>query len=216
MAIEKLSEFAKDGSKETTDLNLDTGFAANRKPARQWFNWLFNSLTLKINEIIDRKVDSSDIIDNLTTDDATKPVSAKQAKILQDEKFAIANLVNDLTTGGIDKALTAEIGKVFFNMFSGGVNYFRIPNPLDINKPFILQFSQAQSNTTGDISFNFPIGFPNACLSVNASTIVLPSANSFYFTTQTNPPTKTNVTGKIFQNGSPANNTSSVIWAIGN
>lgn len=53
----------------------------------------------------------SEIVDNLTTNDATKPVSAKQAKKLQDEKFAIADLVNDLITGGIKKALTAEQGK---------------------------------------------------------------------------------------------------------
>lgn len=59
MAIEKLSEFAKDGQKNTDDLNLTDGFPVSKKPARQWFNWLFNTLTLKINEIIDDKFSKS-------------------------------------------------------------------------------------------------------------------------------------------------------------
>lgn len=86
MAIEKLTEFAKTGQKNTDDLNLEIGFVVKRKPARQWFNWLFNTLTTKINEIIDADfMQKSDIVDNLTTDDATKPVSARQAKILNEK-----------------------------------------------------------------------------------------------------------------------------------
>jgi hypothetical protein len=88
MAIEKLIEFAKDGQKNTDDLNLTDGFHVSKKPARQWFNWLFNSLTSKVNEIIDADfVPKADIVDNLTTDDAKRPVSAKQAKALQDTKL---------------------------------------------------------------------------------------------------------------------------------
>ena len=88
MAIEKLSEFAKDGQKNTDDLNLTDGFSVSKKPARQWFNWLFNSLTSKVNEIIDADfVPKADIVDNLTTDDAKRPVSANQAKVLQDTKL---------------------------------------------------------------------------------------------------------------------------------
>lgn len=88
MAIEKLTEFAKEGQKNTDDLDLEKGFIVNRKPARQWFNWLFNTLTAKINEVIDADfMPKSDVIDNLTTNNATKPVSAKQAKLLQDNKL---------------------------------------------------------------------------------------------------------------------------------
>lgn len=87
MAIEKLSEFAKDGQKNTDDLNLTDGFPVSKKPARQWFNWLFNTVSLKINEIIDNKIDFENIVDNLTTDDATKPLSAAQGKVLQDSKL---------------------------------------------------------------------------------------------------------------------------------
>ena len=62
MAIEKLIEFAKDGQKNTDDLNLTDGFPVSKKPARQWFNWLFNTVSLKINEIIDnKKIKSNDL-----------------------------------------------------------------------------------------------------------------------------------------------------------
>lgn len=88
MTIDKLSEFASDGQKDVGDLVLTDGFPVTRKPARQWFNWLFNTLTSKINEIIDADfMPKSDVVDNLTTDDATKPVSAKQARLLQDNKL---------------------------------------------------------------------------------------------------------------------------------
>lgn len=88
MTIDKLSEFASDGQKDVDDLVLTDGFPVTRKPARQWFNWLFNTLTSKINEIIDADfMPKSDVVDNLTTNDATKPVSAKQAKLLQDNKL---------------------------------------------------------------------------------------------------------------------------------
>lgn len=52
------------------------------------------------------------IADNLTTDVATKALSAKQGKKLNDEKVAIASIVNDLTTGGAAVPLSAGQGKV--------------------------------------------------------------------------------------------------------
>lgn len=58
MAIKKLTEFAKDGQKDLKNLSLIDGFPVKIKPARQWFNWIFNALTLKINEIIDQKLDT--------------------------------------------------------------------------------------------------------------------------------------------------------------
>lgn len=204
MTIEKLSEFARDGSKEKTGLDLDIGFVANRKPARQWFNWLFNTLTLKINEIIDADfVQKTSIVDNLTTDEATKPISAKQAKILQDNKLdankrgeasgvasldankkvpvtelpsasvenaGISRLVNDLTTGGTDKAITAEQVKLFFAMFDGGgLGRFKIPNPSEPNKPYLIQMgSVIVPSVAAGVAVTFPVAFPNACLYANA------------------------------------------------
>lgn len=53
MAIDKLTEFSRTGDKNTDDLNLEAGFPVRLQPARQWMNWLFNSLTKKVNELID-------------------------------------------------------------------------------------------------------------------------------------------------------------------
>lgn len=69
MAIDKLPEFAKDGQKNTDDLVLTDGFPVLKKPARQWFNWLFNILSLKTNEIIDEvdtKLSKSSNLSDLT------------------------------------------------------------------------------------------------------------------------------------------------------
>ena len=117
MAINKLPEFAKDGQKNTDDLNLTDGFPVSKKPARQWFNYLFNILSLKINEIIESDpVTRSEIIDNLTTNDATKPLSAKQGKDLQDNKLgktenaaSAAKLATARTIGGVSFDGTANI-----------------------------------------------------------------------------------------------------------
>ena len=87
MAIEKLPEFSKNGQKNTDKLVLEDGFPVNLKPARQWFNFLFNQLSLSINQIIDENyIQHSEIIDNLTSPSADKPLSAKQGKVLQDTK----------------------------------------------------------------------------------------------------------------------------------
>lgn len=119
MAIEKLTEFAKTGQKNTDDLDLETGFIVNRKPARQWFNWLFSTLTTKINEIIEiidaDFIPKSDVVDNLTTNDATKPISAKQAKLLQDNK--LDKTANAVSATKLQTART--IGGV---LFDGSVN----------------------------------------------------------------------------------------------
>lgn len=53
MTIEKLEEFAVNGDKSITGLNLTTGFPRQQKPFRQWMNYLFNWSTVKTNEIID-------------------------------------------------------------------------------------------------------------------------------------------------------------------
>lgn len=117
MAIEKLTEFAKTGQKNTDDLNLTDGFPVSKKPARQWFNYLFNMLSLKINEIIESDpVTRSEIIDNLTTNDATKPLSAKQGKDLQDNKLdknanavSASKLQTARTIGGVSFDGSANI-----------------------------------------------------------------------------------------------------------
>jgi phage-related tail fiber protein len=74
----------------------------------------------------------SEIVDNLTTDDATKPVSAKQAKVLQDNKLekndlkdasteqkGVVQLNNTLTSTSTSQALTAAQGKVLSDQAFG-------------------------------------------------------------------------------------------------
>ena len=92
MTISKLDEFAKNGERNTSNLNLAYGFPSDQKPQRRWFNWLFNTLAVKINEVIDQ---------------VNTPINAATTA-----QSGLVKLVNDLITGGIDKALTAEQGKL--------------------------------------------------------------------------------------------------------
>lgn len=54
---------------------------------------------------------SVDVVDNLTTADSEKALSANMGKKLQDEKLAIGDVVNNLTTNDAKKALSAAQGK---------------------------------------------------------------------------------------------------------
>lgn len=171
----------------------------------------------------------TDLVDNLTTNDAGKPLSAKQGKALQDNKLdankvgsaggaaslgvdgyvpdaelkkasttqaGIVQLVNDITTGGIDKALTAEQGKLFFEMFASykaSRGYQKLPSGL------IIQWGEdSGGSTAGSQNVTMPITFPNAILqavatfneinsetpfsvgvkTINASTIALRTSSS--------------------------------------
>ena len=86
-----------------------------------------------VKEAIDAKMGRADIVNDLTTGGADKVLSAEQGKVLDEKKvdkvvtpdsvyvtegskplsdFAMkADIINDLTTGGTDKALSAEQGK---------------------------------------------------------------------------------------------------------
>jgi hypothetical protein len=65
MTINKLSEFARDGDKSISGLTLTAGFPLRQKPFRQWFNWIFNEITKKTNElVVDVNANSQSVIDN--------------------------------------------------------------------------------------------------------------------------------------------------------
>lgn len=153
MAINKLPEFAKDGQKNTDDLVLTDGFPALKKPARQWFNWLFNTLTSKVNEIIDADfIPKADIVNNLTTDDAKKPVSAKQAKNLQDNKL-------DKTANAVSSSKLETVRTVSFSgAATGSFSYDGSSNSSAI---LTLANSGVTANTYG-ASLKIPIITVNA------------------------------------------------------
>lgn len=65
MAINQLTVFAQNGEKNTNGLNQADGFPAAEKPKRQWFNWLLNTLTSKINEIATQVNSNTEAIGNL-------------------------------------------------------------------------------------------------------------------------------------------------------
>lgn len=57
---------------------------------------------------------AASIVDNVTSTDTDKALSANQGKVLKtlvDAKVATAAIVNDVTTGGITVPLSAEQGK---------------------------------------------------------------------------------------------------------
>lgn len=89
-----------------------------------------NGQILKYDSTTNKWVNASEvsvpeIVDNLTTDDATKTLSAAQGKALKDITDTISGnipqIVNDVTTGGTTKALSAEQGKNLNTAVSGKV-----------------------------------------------------------------------------------------------
>lgn len=101
MTIDKLIVFSETGDKNTEGLDLSRGFPSKMQPARQWHNWLFNKITSKINEIIDTvgdlgrdKVSYIDIVDNLTSEETNKPISANMGRDLEDRKLDKSDLAN--------------------------------------------------------------------------------------------------------------------------
>ncbi len=82
------------------------------------------------------------IVDNLTTDDATKPVSAKQAKKLQDEKLDKSALNNTLTSTSTTQAVTAAQAKVLNDQaFGVGQNWMNVKSERSLGTTY--------TNTTG-------------------------------------------------------------------
>ena len=103
------------------------GIVLDPTSKRQLYDLLTTQTDLEAlaTEIENNFIRKNQIIDNLTTNDATKPVSAKQAKLLQDNKLdktdlkdastdqkGVVQLNNTLTSTAIDQALSAAQGKI--------------------------------------------------------------------------------------------------------
>ncbi len=97
--VGQLTKIQDDAINALNDTKVDNATLESTKDA---WAFIFNNQNIKIENLEDEmplKVDRADIVDNLTTNDGTKPLSAKQGKILQDEmplKEVISNKVNTL------------------------------------------------------------------------------------------------------------------------
>ena len=130
----------------------------------------------------------SEIVDNLTTDDATKVASARTVKELQDKKLEAADLKdatteekgvvqlnNTLTSTSTSQALTASQGKAlndrfindFLNLKSEN-GYQKLPSGLIIQWG---RFTPTMATTVGSPQYvSYPIAFPNKLLFAVPST----------------------------------------------
>ena len=167
MSIKKLIEFATTGDKNTDELDLERGFPSRIYPARQWFNWLFNSLTVKINEIIETKVDKSDIseITQIEADQGTNTVSKLiSAKVLKNAISQHVPINNTLTSTSTSQALSAAQGQVLANRDLGwGQTYNVLTGSRVIGttytnttgKPIYVNISVADGGVGTEASINF-------------------------------------------------------------
>jgi hypothetical protein len=88
----------------------------------------------KILEQLGAVVNKDEIVNNLTSTDANKPLSAAMGKKLNDEKLAKTDVVNNLTTTDTTKALSAAQGKALNDKLSSNkisINFSAINNTSD-------------------------------------------------------------------------------------
>ena len=130
----------------------------------------------------------SEIVDNLITIDATKPLSAKQGKDLQDNKLekddlkdastdqkGIVQLNNTLTSTSTTEAATANTVKLLNDRFTNDFlnlksenGYQKLPSGLIIQWG---RFTPTMATTVGSPQYvSYPIAFPNKLLFAVPST----------------------------------------------
>lgn len=103
--------------------NVITDVVDNRD-AQAIINTGFQDANDAQNTALSQKVDSTNIVDDLTSTDATKVLSAKQGKTLSDAvalKIAIASIVDDLTSTDATKVLSAKQGKVLSDTITAAI-----------------------------------------------------------------------------------------------
>ena len=131
----------------------------------------------------------SEIVDNLTTNDSKKPVSAKQAKILQDNKLE-KNDLKDASTEqkGVVELATIEEAKT-------GINDSKALTPKSLRESYVNSLQKygysirqdgfieqwGLSSVVGDggnINIRFPINFPNLCFNVQVTENAMPTTGT--------------------------------------
>lgn len=101
------------------------------------------------------------------TNTAIRSASTTQSGIVQ--------LINDLTTGGIDKALTAEQGKLLLAMFANSLlenGRLYLPNPTDQSKPIIVQWGKGASGANNVVAkTTFSVAYTTKVLAVSLTSV---------------------------------------------
>ena len=166
------------------------GITLNPASKRQLYDLLTTQADLEAlaDEIETNFIRKSQIADNLITNDSTKVISAKQAKILHDNKLDKTALNNTLTSTSITEALTAAQGKELNDKFTSLFSNLKSPNGYQkLPNGLIMQwcvgagaFSQVEQNVV------LPISFPNSCLFATSgveSDSFSDTANGWFFVT---------------------------------
>lgn len=102
----------------SNDVNLDT--------VQEIVTFIKNNKDV-IDAISTNKVNIADIVDNLTSTDTNKPLSANQGKVLNTavtERVNIADIIDNLTSTDINKPLSAKQGKALKEMISSSLTKF--------------------------------------------------------------------------------------------
>lgn len=155
------------------------GITLNPASKRQLYDLLTTQADLEAlaDEIETNFVRKNQIVDNLTTNDADKVASARTVKQLQDNKLeasdlkdastsqkGVVQLNNTLTSNSIEYAATAGVVNQLYEMFRGGTNRFRIPNPNDPAFPWIVQMGEIQAVGDGYTTITFGAAFTQTAM----------------------------------------------------
>lgn len=120
----------ENGGNASLGYELDTtltqsGMAADAKAVGEKFD--------DVVELLDGKVSKSDIVDNLTSDSSTLPLSAKQGKVLAEARNYAINSVYSNSQSGETKTISFDGGKfIQFSVWNGGSTFYN-PIMLPIN-----------------------------------------------------------------------------------
>jgi hypothetical protein len=102
-------------------------------------------------------VAKDEIVNNLTSSETNKPLSAAMGKKLQDEKLAKSDVVNNLTTTDTSKALSAAQGKALNDRISGLGSVYRVKGT-KTNLSDVLALTDAKVGDVWNVTNAFTLG----------------------------------------------------------
>ena len=92
-------------------VNVDLEKGTNVEEEITSINTSIENINNSITSLTNNKLSKADVVDNLTTADASKALSANQGKVLNEAKLNKSDVVNNVTTTDASKALSAAQGK---------------------------------------------------------------------------------------------------------